>query len=256
MLELEQKYFHNCLFCERRLPNAAFIIVSNGFLVDVDAVPFVVFLVAATQLIEDLNPVQAGIEAQLLWNDLKKANKFLRCERARARACCEICLKRLGIGFPEKLLLTRNRFGCIAQMFAQLHFDGAAAGNNRVVLLCAPNNHNRVVQRALRLGDKLLSAAAQNERARARRGAALEHIEAVIDENSGNLLRETHKPLAADLLFVERLTSAKNIVRNVGDCRERCAAARRLNAIHIIFGNAASAKQISRRFCHFATPLL
>jgi hypothetical protein len=61
----------------------------------------------------------------------------------------------------------------------ELHVDGAAAGDDGRVLERAAHDHDRVVQRALRLVDELVAAAAQDHRRGARARAALEQVEAL-----------------------------------------------------------------------------
>lgn len=83
----------------------------------------------------------------------------------------------------QELLFARDGAGVIAQSLGELHLDGTAAADHRIVLHHAPDDHDRVVKRSLRFLEELLGASAQDERACLRSRALVEDVEpaAIVD---------------------------------------------------------------------------
>ena len=109
------------------------------------------------ELVENVGGVEAGVVAKLPGDDLQG----------------------LGHGANDELLLAGDGAGVVAQILAQLHLDGAAAGDDGVVLDGATHDHDGVVEGALGLLHELLGAAAEDEGARLGLGHAGEEVEAL-----------------------------------------------------------------------------
>ena len=148
------------LLDERRLPDKRLVRVANTVVVDVDAKPLAVVaavVVLLAQLVEQVGRIEAGVGRQLARNDLE----------------------RLGKRRNHQLLLAGNRERVLAQASAQLELNRAGARHNALRRHCSARNHQRVVQRTLRFVDKVLAAAAQNNRRGRRLGAAGEKVVAL-----------------------------------------------------------------------------
>ena len=75
-----------------------------------------------TQLVQDVGGVEAGIVAELAGNDLEG----------------------LGHGADDELLLAGDGAAVVAEVFGQLHVDGAAASDHGVVLHGSPYKNKNV----------------------------------------------------------------------------------------------------------------
>jgi hypothetical protein len=103
---------------------------------------------------------------------------------------------------------------------------------NYITILDSPlNHHDGIVQAALDLLDKLVCAATQNECARLRLRALLEHVEA----------------LAADLPLVELAASAQVLPSNVRACRLDATADSLDDPAQVTSGDTASTEDVAVR---------
>jgi hypothetical protein len=158
----------------RRLQNARGEVVGDVLAVDVDSVPSVALhcnhaniyqcqakgeiisylCVLLTKLIENVGGIEAGVIAELPWDDLES----------------------LGHGCDDELLLASNGPRMIPEIFGELHLDGAATSHDGVVLDRAANDHDGVVKRSFGLLEELLGASAENDGAGLAVGNAAEQI--------------------------------------------------------------------------------
>mmetsp|Transcript_21095 Transcript_21095/g.48316 ORF Transcript_21095/g.48316 Transcript_21095/m.48316 type:complete len:391 (-) Transcript_21095:564-1736(-) len=189
----------------RRLPHEALEGVAHAVLDDVDAEPLVPLRVLHPQLVEHIGRVDPRVGRHLPRDHLE----------------------RLGEGGDHQLRLAEDGARVVAQVGGELHLDRAAAGDDARVLDQPPRVHDRVVQRALRLGDELLGAAAQHDGARLRLGAAREEVEA----------------LAADLPLLEVRAAAEDRRREVIARRLDRRARRAGGALHVVVRHAAGAEE-------------
>lgn len=190
------------------LPHEALQHVGGALVLEVDAGPGVALAVLDAQLVEDVGGVEAGVVAQLARDNLQ----------------------RLGKRLDDGLLLVRDVLvGVVVQVRRDLHLDGAAAADNRPVLDGALDNHDGVVQRALHLGNELLGAAAQHQRARLGLGAALEEVVA----------------LAANLALLKGLARAQVLRQDVGACGLGDGAGGLGDALHVLGRHAAGAEDVA-----------
>lgn len=160
------------------------------------------------ELVENIGGVEAGVVAELTGNDLEG----------------------LGEGLDDGLLLVGNvAIGEAVQVGGHLHLDGTAAADNGLVANGALDDHDGVVQGALDLGDELLGAAAQDERARLGRRAVLKEVEA----------------LAADLALLKGAAGAQVLGQDVGAGALDGGARGLDDALHILRGDTAGAEDVA-----------
>mmetsp|Transcript_1370 Transcript_1370/g.4189 ORF Transcript_1370/g.4189 Transcript_1370/m.4189 type:complete len:606 (+) Transcript_1370:131-1948(+) len=192
---------------EGRLPDLTDHGVDDALDVAVDAeprAPGLVVLVAQRR--QHVRRVKAAVDGQLARHDLQ----------------------RLGEGEDDELVLAGDAERRLAQRLRDLHLDGAAAADDAHVHGAALDDHERVVDGAVRLLDVLLGAAAQHDGRRLGAGAAGEDVEA----------------LAADLLLLKRGARAADARPRHVEHRRLDDAARGLrDAAHVVVGHAAGAEQ-------------
>lgn len=109
------------------------------------------------------------------------------------------------------------------------HLGGTSTGDDGVVLGRPTDDHDRVVQTALDLGDELLGAAAEDERACLGRRAVLEQVE----------------PLAADLPLLEPPARAEVLGPDVGARGLDRAADGLDDALEVVGRDAAGAEDVT-----------
>lgn len=193
---------------QSRLPDKALNHVGDTFVLEINTGPGCALAVLHAQFVEDIGGVEAGIVAQLAGDDLQS----------------------LGKGLDDGLLLVLDVLvGVLMQVGRDLHLDGTATANHHAVLNSTLDNHDGVVQRALNLGDKLLSATAQHQRAGLGLGAVLEKVES----------------LATNLALLKDATGAEMLVQDVGAGRLNDGTGGLDDALHILRGDTASAEDVA-----------
>mmetsp|Transcript_20838 Transcript_20838/g.54147 ORF Transcript_20838/g.54147 Transcript_20838/m.54147 type:complete len:254 (+) Transcript_20838:861-1622(+) len=156
-----------------RFPNRLLKVVSNALLEHIHPEPLFPRRVLLPQLVQDVRGVKPRVVAQLPRNHLERLRKAT----------------------DDELLLALDLAGVVAKLFGQLHFNGATARHNSIVLDGPPHNHDGVVKRPLRFLDELLGPPAEDQRACLGLRAPLEEV----------------VPLATDLPLLKECTLAQHI---------------------------------------------
>lgn len=193
---------------QSRLPDEALNHVGDALILEINTGPCCALAVLHAQLVEDVGGVEASIVAQLAGNHLES----------------------LGKGLDDGLLLVLDVLvGVLMQIGRDLHLDGTATANHHAVLDGTLDNHDGVVQRTLNLGDKLLSATAQHQRAGLGLGALLEKVES----------------LATNLALLKDAAGAEVLVQDIGAGGLNDSTGGLDDALHILRGNTASAEDVA-----------
>lgn len=161
-----------------------------------------------SESVEDIGRVEPGVVAELAGDDLHG----------------------LGEALDDGLLLVGYvAIGEPVEVGGNLHFCGTTTANNSLVADGALDNHEGVVERALNLGDELLSTTSEDKSAGLGGGAALKEVEA----------------LATDLSLVEGLACAEMLGVDVGAGALDSGAGGLNNTFHIIGGHTTSAEDVA-----------
>lgn len=191
-----------------RLPNEALNHVGDALVLEVDTGPGGALAVLHAQLIQDVGGIEAGIVAQLAGDHLESLGKSL----------------------DDGLLLVLDVLvGVLVQVCRDLHLDGAATTNDHTVLDGTLDNHDGIVQRPLNLGNKLLGATTQHQRAGLGLGTVLEKVES----------------LATNLALLKDAAGAEVLVQDVGTGGLDDGTGGLDDTLHILRGDTASTENVA-----------
>mmetsp|Transcript_42853 Transcript_42853/g.100760 ORF Transcript_42853/g.100760 Transcript_42853/m.100760 type:complete len:285 (-) Transcript_42853:651-1505(-) len=152
----------------------------------------------------------------------------------RVKACVVAQLPRdhlegFSVAVDDELGLAVDLARVHAQELGQLHLDRSPARHNLGVLDGAADDHDGVVDRALRLRDELLRSSTQHNR----RGLAL------------RTLGEDVEALVPDLLLLEETARADDLGHEVLDRGLHAGAARTHHPLHVVVGHAPRAEDVA-----------
>ena len=190
---------------------------------------------------EDVGGVEAGVVAELAGDDFEGfgegfddgllfAGDAVEEVGGAVQVCGDFhlwCGRELSVTGPRKS--GSMGWGRRQEGNEKTYLTGPTSSNDIPVLDSSLDNHNRIVQTPLHLGNKLLRSAPEHQRTRLRLRAALEEIEA----------------LAADLALFEAQAGAEVVGLDVGAGAGDGAAAGLDDALEVVRGDAAGAEDVA-----------
>ena len=189
------------------LPHKSNHVVPHTLIVKVHAGPHIALAVLHPQPVQNVRGVEARIVAKLTRDHLQ----------------------RLGKGLDHSLLLVRDiAVGEAMQVARQLHLGGTSSGDNGGVAQSTLDDHNSIVQTALHLGNKLLSATTQHQSTSLGTRALGEKVEA----------------LSTYLALLERAAGTQVAVLDVTASRLGRGTGGLAHPVHVIGRNTTSTEDV------------